>query len=287
MVPEKLYPPTKTPPKGYRITRGFRAILCEKRVPYSIQIPLDRSLSFIGIKTKTIKVGPFFVTFRRNNVDNIFIQSVLIDKEYFWDGYSPHPEGIVIDIGANIGTFTLAVKAVAPLAQVISVEPFPDSVDLLRRNIVQNALQNIHVVPAAISDRNGHGLLHIGSSPGFHSMKFDTGRGHIVIDTLTLAELFHRFGIDRCDLLKIDCEGAEFDFLPKLEPDLGRRIGRILMEFSAPIPGWTSANPTDPQIRSKLQFGDSLIDILVANGFVIDRYLDCVGFRAGYIFAHR
>jgi hypothetical protein len=105
------------------------------------------------------------------------------------------------------------------------------------------------------------------------------------VDVLTLGEIFDRYQVNTCDFLKIDCEGAEFDFFPKVEPSVWGRIQRIAMEFSTPVPDWEYGNPTDTQMQAKLEFGDMLIELLQRNGFRIDAYIDCVGFRAGYVFA--
>lgn len=285
MNPEKIYPYIPEEPKNGWVARTMRTILIEKRMPYALQTRIDRTLSSIGLSQTTVKVGDHFVTFRRCTADASFVQNVLVDQEYFREGYKPNPGDTIIDIGANIGTFTLAAKAHAPNARIIAIEPFPENLLFLRRNVSQNKLENVEVVSAAVGPSNGRGRLYVADDTGFHSMKFDRGRGFVAVDMLTLAEIFDRYRVNTCDFLKIDCEGAEFDFLPKVEPSVWGRIQRIAMEFSALVPEWVYGNPTDTQMKSKLEFGDMLIELLQRNGFRIDAYIDCVGFRAGYIFA--
>lgn len=284
MVPEKLIQNDR-PPQGHWIARGVRALFVEQRLPYTIQTRLDHALAAIGRRRKITRVGPWRVTFRRCTVDAVFIHSVLINQEYFRPGYAPEPGNTVIDIGGNIGTFTLAAKMLAPTARVIVIEPFPDNLHFLRKNIEGNRLQNVSVVPAAIGSASGAGRLYIAEDGGFHSLVFNRGRGFIDVKVVTMAEIFERFGLEMCDLLKIDCEGAEFEFLPRLEPEIWRRIRRIAMEYSAPVAEWNFGSPTAAQIKAKLEFGDQLIVLLQERGFRIDYYVDCVGFRAGYIFA--
>jgi len=43
--------------------------------------------------------------------------------------------------------------------------------------------------------------------------------------------LFERFNISRCDFLKLDCEGSEFDIILDSDPSLWCRVTRIVMEY--------------------------------------------------------
>ncbi|MEK7077398.1 MAG: FkbM family methyltransferase [Patescibacteria group bacterium] len=62
----------------------------------------------------------------------------------------------VVDIGANIGLFTLLyARAVGERGRVFAFEPEPVNVGILRRNIAANGYNNIEVVPAAVGDRPG------------------------------------------------------------------------------------------------------------------------------------
>ena len=53
----------------------------------------------------------------------------------------------------------------------------------------------------------------------------------ITVPALTLGQAFERHGIARCDLLKIDCEGAEFEILLGLAPEVFARVARIVLEY--------------------------------------------------------
>jgi FkbM family methyltransferase len=285
MKPEKIYPCVPERPKSSWVTRAVQAILIEKRMPYVLQTRVDRTLASIGLVQKTISVGGYFVTVRRCTVDSNFVQNVLVNQEYFRYAYTPNPRDTIIDIGANIGTFVLAAAAHATKGRIIAIEPIPDNLLLLRRNVTQNKLENIEIVSAAVGPANGCGKIYIAGDTGFHSMKFDRGRGFVEVAMVTLGDIFDRYQVDTCNFLNIDCEGAEFDFLPKVQPGIWERIQRIAMEFSAPVLDWLQGNPTDAQMKSKAEFGDMLVELLQRNGFRVDAYVDCVGFRAGYIFA--
>jgi FkbM family methyltransferase len=285
MTPEKIYLYVPQGSKRGWIHRTVRAILIEKRMPSALQKRIDHALESIGLRQKTIMVGDYFVTFRRCTADTAFVHHVLLNQEYFREDYRPNPHDTIIDIGAHIGTFVLAAALHATNGRIIAIEPCPENLLLLRRNVNQNQLENVEVVSAAVGPSSGRGRLYLADVTGFHSTKFDRRRGSVDVVMLTLGDIFDRYQVDTCNFLKIHCEGAEFDFLPHVEPSVWRRMQRIAMEFVAPVPDWVYVNPTDAQVKSKLEFGDMLIDLIQRNGLRIDAYIDCVGFRTGYIFA--
>src|SRR5688572_25562845 len=53
----------------------------------------------------------------------------------------------------------------------------------------------------------------------------------ITVWTTTLADIFRDHGIDRCDLLKLDCEGAEYRILYSAPRDVLDRIDHIILEY--------------------------------------------------------
>ena len=48
---------------------------------------------------------------------------------------------------------------------------------------------------------------------------------------MALADLFHEHAIERCDLLKIDCEGAEYDILLQSDASVLDKIRHIVLEY--------------------------------------------------------
>lgn len=267
-------------PSGGPLARAARAVLVERRLPYVVRQRVDRAMKKAGFVQRTRRVGPFRVSFRRLSTDEEFIETVLEREEYFRQGYRPARGETVIDVGANMGTFTLACAKYG--ARVIAVEPHPENLAYLTRNVAQNGIE-AQVIPAAVGAKSGTCRLFVGTGTGFHSVKFDRGMGAIEVPQVTLGEVIER--ASRCDLLKIDCEGAEFDFLPTVSAKTWARVRRLVMEYSVPIESWESGKVSAEQIARKRELSDELVALIQANGFRIDAYEDCAGFRAGFIFA--
>lgn len=126
------------------------------------------------------------------------------------------PGGTFVDVGANEGYFTIVgAKQVGPTGRVLAVEPQLRAREVLQRNLELNGLSNIALAPYAVSDRPGQSVLHL--TPGVNNSassliqptRYPLRRQ--TVDCLTLEEIFFRYHIANCDLLKIDIEGWEYE----------------------------------------------------------------------------
>jgi hypothetical protein len=95
------------------------------------------------------------------------------------------------------------------------------------------------------------------------------------VQGITVADAMN--GIEQCSLLKIDCEGAEYDFFPVVPPEVWGRVDRLAME-------WHSYSENRDE---RVAQGSGLVDRLIAAGFHIVSFTEAVGFRGGMIFARR
>lgn len=124
--------------------------------------------------------------------------------------------GIVVDIGANIGAFTLfAAKMGAK--KVIAVEPEPHNIELLRMNIAENKQ---HSDCEFIVDTHGIGdgkfdKAYINDNHGDSNVEFADQHkdGRQQISMISLEALFGMYGLEYIDVLKIDVEGLEGNIL--------------------------------------------------------------------------
>ena len=104
----------------------------------------------------------------------------------------------------------------------------------------------------------------------------NTVKGAANFERGTLTEIFDTYQVDRCDFLKLDCEGAEYEILLNLPITYLQRVSRIALE-------WHGVE--DPAVRRSQS--NSLVERLVSAGFEIETYWEYVGFRCGMIRATR
>jgi FkbM family methyltransferase len=141
--------------------------------------------------------------------------------------------GVVVDIGANIGTFTL-YAAMNGASKVLSIEPNSRAFNVLQTNAQTNKLSG-KVVPirAAVTDHDGDTVFIPVSSSPYNAITSERGASDAVeaVETVTLKGLAAQYNLDRIDLLKVDCEGAEFTIIPSIPSDLLKRIRCIRLEY--------------------------------------------------------
>lgn len=141
--------------------------------------------------------------------------------------------GKVIDVGSNIGVFSIYAASLG--AEVISVEPEPNNLDLLKSNIALNNLGHlIEVCDLAISDYAGTAL--IGDDGGDASI-FDNLEIGVEIKVITLDTLFDIYDVSEVSVLKIDAEGSELPMILGASQKTLNKCKYITIEFDKRT-GW-------------------------------------------------
>jgi FkbM family methyltransferase len=263
-------------PTGNVLTRGLTAIVVHRTMPYQMATWGDRLLRAVGLKHRVFRADGFEFLVRRGTwADESIVRHVVTEREYAPPGYEIGPDDTVIDIGGNIGAFAVSACRAASNGWVIVYEPEPDNAALLRGNLDRNLCRNVTVVNAAVSGRGGVLSLHLNpDNSGGHSIHRDHGGPTVTVPAIALRDLFDEHAVERCDFLKIDCEGAEYDILYSLPPAYYPRIRRIVLEYHG-----------DP--ATKREQADGLVRHLTEMGYRIDRYTDVIGSRGGLLFATR
>ncbi len=124
---------------------------------------------------------------------------------------SVSPKSTVFDIGGNVGFYTLlASKRVGPDGKVFVFEPLPRNLIYLRKHLQLNNINNVIVIEAALSDKNGFAFF--GAGP-HGEMAHIASSGQLQVETWTLDHLLELGQIQLPDCIKMDIEGAEFDAL--------------------------------------------------------------------------
>ena len=168
---------------------------------------------------------------RKNMQDIRVISDIYMNKPY--SRFLPvlREGGTVIDIGANIGVFSILAAKQNKSVKVYAYEPFKDNYSILIKNASINNLPNqINSFQMGVADKKGTRKLFIDSeNSGGHTMY---GNGEeISIKVCTLNDIFDKNKITSCDFLKIDCEGAEFEILYSTPQSVFNKIKTISLEF--------------------------------------------------------
>jgi FkbM family methyltransferase len=141
-------------------------------------------------------------------------------------------KSVIVDIGANIGVFTLYAAAQCPEARIYSFEPVPKNFACLRRNVASNRLEGrIRTFNLGVAATSGKRTLHLSSSPLHSVFDSEADTESLEIECVTLPEILSSNGLDRIDLMKMNCEGAEYEIFYSAPDDCLLKISEIRMEF--------------------------------------------------------
>lgn len=155
----------------------------------------------------------------------------------------PENGGVFLDIGANVGYFSMLIAKTFPTATIHAFEPHPLTYQVLQLNTWKFG-DRIRTWPCALGDHRGTVALNtavnnLGDTKGV--VATDGLMASTVAPIISLDELLG----DICaDVVKIDVQGAELAVLAGMREFIRRSSGiRIVMEFS---PGLLRTNHVDP-----------------------------------------
>jgi FkbM family methyltransferase len=164
-----------------------------------------------------------YVGLERVIVDNIFLKKHL-------------PQGInVLDIGAHAGEFAFFLDRIIKASKVVSVEPFKNVFELLKKNHPQN-----HNYQYAITSEKNLELYISDISTQLNSLYPDESRkqtAKVKVPTISLKDFIHQNIKGEYDLLKIDTEGSEYNILKSGLEELSK-FNYLLVEIELEREGY-------------------------------------------------
>jgi FkbM family methyltransferase len=195
-------------------------------------------------------------TFTNKLSDVMIVFEVLQGGEY--EMCPIYPDDLIVDIGGHIGSFSIMASRKASHGKVFTYEAFDGTFQQLKKNLVDNQITNVQAFNIAISDKVGETTFFVNTmNQAQNSLHAESGERHIV-KTIPLQNVFSENGIARCNLMKVDCEGAEYDILFSGKDALDN-VDRIVLEYHEPTPAQL-AKGFNPQ---------SLEQLLKESGFVV------------------
>ena len=179
-----------------------------------------------------------FIEFRSPNVrfrvrsptDIWSVKEAFADRFYTRFGYAIEPGWTVVDVGAAIGEFTVFV-AMIPGTRVLAYEPSGSSAGLLVENLRLNLIENVVLERVAVASDAGSLELDTSGDPlRMGTRESGTLASGERVDVVPLSSVLERAG-GSIDLLKLDCEGAEYEILEKAPAEVMEHIARIVLEY--------------------------------------------------------
>jgi len=147
--------------------------------------------------------------------------------------YPTDPGSVVLDIGGNIGLFA-AYAAFSGARKVFAFEPNREAYGRMLENISRNSLQTV-IAPHnyAVTSKSGEVVaIPKGASPQ-NRITYGpaSSDGYESVQTISLDDIVEREGISCVHLLKMDCEGSEYDIIAGTSDATFSKIRRIIVEY--------------------------------------------------------
>ncbi len=151
------------------------------------------------------------------------------------------PDATVFDVGANVGWWTvpLARRLARGGGRVVAFEPVPANRARLEWAIAANAVgAQVQVAAVALGDAPGELGMWLkseetGAGSGTAALVTGDGPSHLRVPVVTLDAWTAEQGLTRCDLMKLDIEGAELMMLRGAERFIAATRPLIFGEFEA------------------------------------------------------
>jgi FkbM family methyltransferase len=176
--------------------------------------------------------------YARNSAGLPILEEVFV-KRIYADYFPFYQRNSVLDIGGHFGYFAMfAALNSAPGSRVVTVEPSAHNLGILRANLERSGLAQIEAVHGAVCEQSGTATMHVTQAHNCslfaEHARGITGDGALAsesVPTYSLTDLLARMNLETVDVLKLDCEGAEYGIIYQSPQETLRRVRLIMMEF--------------------------------------------------------
>ncbi len=195
--------------------------------PFSILIPSKLKVPIHGFFKVRIDRNTFFY------LEGFYTSA--LSRMVFWGGIKGFEYGsvrvfmemirnasIFLDIGANIGYYSILAAKCNPHIKILAFEPFPDAITAFERNINKNQIQDIDIVGYALSNKEGKTDFYYRVDNNFKQQKLELAgdnslvnfkndeREKITVESITLDKYLSKHPVETVDIIKIDTETTEY-----------------------------------------------------------------------------
>jgi FkbM family methyltransferase len=206
----------------------------------SLRFTIDAARARAGVRAKTLaklRWRGHDVFYRPGTSDPLVINQVLLRRGAKAEYYLPlalEPK-VILDIGSNIGTSVLFFHQQFPAAKIYGFEPHPETFRILQANV--GSIPSVEVFNYALGATDarisvafdGIDFSGLVAKPG--SVNPPGAATVVECEVKHAGGVMKNLGLTRADLIKIDCEGAEYDVLTALPEEMLRECKWIVGEM--------------------------------------------------------
>lgn len=153
------------------------------------------------------------------DADLSVFEEIFVDRDYrILDEVIRKAKSCVLDLGAHVGLFSLYARGIGCDVPIFAFEPEESNFQILKENLKMNNVKDVVAKNLAVGGKSGKRRFYLSLDSHNHSL-VEVGENlqEREVSVVTLQDVFERYlgrdGINKCDLVKMDIEGAEFETL--------------------------------------------------------------------------
>ena len=233
---------------------------------------------------KQIAVNNKTLIFEINSkADEIVFNEIFNERGYrILDDVIKKANAPIIDVGAHVGMFSAYVAALNDAVRIFAYEPDEQNYQAMKVNLKLNRFKTVVMKNLAVGVEESKRVFYLNKDSHNHSLfeindigirEFeDSVVGQKEVSVTTLARVFEQQRLEKVSLIKLDCEGAEFEILENLSDEIFGKVGAFYVEYHMYKP------EMDP---------NRLKNILMKHGFKVEMMGLFYQGKMGYLFAKR
>jgi FkbM family methyltransferase len=213
-----------------------------------VLVKILRKLGLLPFLSLTAECHPYGKPMRVPIQGGLGAEHLSLHEPWMFDVLSRLLAGdsaVLIDVGVNMGQTLICAKSAAPDCAYFGFEPNPVCLNYTDRLIRENRFANTHLIPAAVSNRNGLAKLNFYSDSAVDasaSLIENFREGAVSsrhIATCTAQDFTTLFPAVKVSVLKIDTEGAEWEVLESFRTLLAANRPFVILEI---LPTYDAGN---------------------------------------------
>ncbi len=198
------------------------------------------------------------------------VDEVFVDLDYKILDEAIVGAGTIVDIGAHIGCFSVYAGVKNPNAKIYAYEPVGRNFELMKGNLKRNRIRNVVAKNLAVGAEEGVRKIQLSADSHNHSfVEVQEVVGEDAVNVTTLPAILRKIG--KADVVKMDCEGAEFEIMKSMGEENFLDVGTFLIEYHEGIAGRKG----------------ELIEILKQNNFKVRDFPSHYDKNMGFVFASK
>jgi FkbM family methyltransferase len=218
----------------------LRVLARSRSLRFSLDLARARTLARAGVRGQPLaklRWRGHDVFYRPATSDPLAIYQVLLRRHGKAEYYLPaalQPE-VILDIGSNIGSSILFFREQFPAARIYGFEPNPETFQVLKKNV--GSLPSVEVFNYGLGAADATLSILFDGADFSRFMSQDKTADWSGPLSPTVCQIKHagnamrNLGLTKADLIKIDCEGAEYDVLTSLPGEMLRACKWIVGEM--------------------------------------------------------